>query len=98
MASTYEKLTRAMNILDGPGSMQERLAGAYRTELQYIGAEGLDTAVVDILEMINDELTKQEAAGDKDAIDMSTELLTDNDVQNLINQIRDVYQYVSKHH
>lgn len=98
MSSSYENVTRAMNILDGEGSIQERLASAYRTELQYVGPEGLDEKTIDTLEMINDELTKIEAEGDKDTIDMSAEMLSDGDAQDLINQIRDIYQYLSKHH
>lgn len=98
MTSSYERLTRAMNILDGSGHIQERLASAYRTELQYVGPEGLDAEMINILEMINDELTKVMAEGDKDAIDMSTEMLTDNEAQGLVNNIRGIYQYLSQHH
>jgi|GEM_PF-2414541 len=98
MSSSYENVTRAMNILDGKGSIQERLASAYRTELQFVGPEGLDEKSINTLEMINDELTKIEAEGDKDTIDMSTDMLSDGDAQDLVNQIRDIYQYLSKHH
>ena len=98
MSPSYERVIRAMNILDGPASIQERLASAYRTELQYVGPEGLDEKMINILEMLNDELTKVEAEGDKDTIDMSTEMLSDGDAQDLVNRIRDIYQYLSKHH
>jgi len=98
MASSYERLIRAMNILDGPGSIRERLASAYRTELQYVGPEELDEALVNTLEMINDELTRVEAEGDKDTIDMSAEIMTDGDAQGLVNQVRDIYRYLSEHH
>lgn len=54
--------------------------------------------MVNTLEMINDELTKIDAEGDKDTIDMSTEMLSDGEVQELVNQIRDIYQYLSLHH
>jgi hypothetical protein len=87
-----------MNILDGPGSLQERLASAFRTELQYVGPEGLDERLVNILEMINDELTKVEADGDKDTFDMSAENMTDYEAQNLANQIRDIYRYLGEHY
>ena len=70
--ASFERLQRAVRILDGPGSIQERLASAYRTEVQYIGPEELDEPTAYLLEGLNDELTKAEAAGDLDAIDMST--------------------------
>jgi len=98
MLPSYERVIRAMNILDGPASIQERLASAYRTELQYVGPDGLDEKMITTLEMLNDELTKIEAEGDKDTIDMSTEMLSDGDAQDLVNRIRDIYQYLSKHH
>lgn len=98
MASSYEKLTRAMNILDGPGCIQERLASAYRSEVQYVGPEGLDAEMINTLEMLNDELTVIRAEGDKDSIDMSTEILSDGEAQNLANQVRRIYQYLATHH
>lgn len=98
MSASYENVTRAMNILDGQGSIQERLASAYRTELQFVGPEGLDERMINTLEMLNDELTKIEAEGDKDTIDMSTQMLSDGDAQDLVDQIRDLFQYLSKHH
>jgi hypothetical protein len=98
MSSSYEIMTRAMNILDGPGSIQERLASAYRTEVQYVGPEGLDEKMLETLEMINDELTSVEAEGDKDSIDMSTQMLSESDAQDLVNHIRGIYQYLSTHH
>jgi hypothetical protein len=97
MASSYERLIRAVNILNGPGSIQERLASAYRTELQYVGPEGLDEMTMSTLERINDELTKVDAAGDKDAIDMSTGMMTDDEAQNLIDEVRSIYQYLDRH-
>jgi hypothetical protein len=87
-----------MNILDGPGSIQERLAGAFRTEVQYVGPEELDGPMIGTLESINDEMTKVPADGDKDTIDMSTSNMTDDEAQGLADQIRAVYQYVSRHH
>lgn len=98
MSSSYEKLIRAMNILDGPGPVQERLASAYRTELQYVGPEGLDEDLVNTLEMINDELTKVDAEGDKDAIDMSTEMLSEGEARDMVEQVRRIYQYLARHH
>lgn len=91
--SSYERLQRAARILDGPGSIQERLASAYRTEVQYIGPEGLDEATAFVLEGLNDELTREEAAGDLDTIDMSTRDLTDADAQELADQIRALHDY-----
>lgn len=96
MASSYQRLIRAMNILDGPGSIQERLASAYRSELQYVGPEELDERMIEILEMINDELTTEDADGDKDMYDRSTENMSDYDAQNLANQIRDIYRYLGE--
>ncbi len=86
--SSYELLQRAVRILDGPGSVQERLASAYRSEVQYIGPEGLNETTAYLLERLNDELTKVEAAGDLDTIDMSTRDLTDAEAQDLADQIR----------
>ncbi len=86
--SSYELLQRAVRILDGPGSVQERLASAYRSEVQYIGPEGLNETTAYLLERLNDELTKVEAAGDLDTIDMSTRDLTDAQAQDLADQIR----------
>ncbi|MGD8568259.1 MAG: hypothetical protein PVJ39_09240 [Gammaproteobacteria bacterium] len=98
MASSYERLIRAMNILDGPGTIQQRLANAYRSELQYVGPEGLDDYMVDVLETINDELTKVDAEGDKDAIDMSADSMTDDDAKGLVDQIQDLYHFLAQHH
>ena len=98
MASNSERLIRAMNILDGPGTIQERLANAYRSELQYVGPEGFDEAMVGVLEIINDELTKIDAEGDKDAIDMSTESMADYQAQEMVDQIRMLYHHLDEHH
>jgi hypothetical protein len=98
MASDYNRLTRAMNILDGPGDIREKLASAYKTEVQYIGPDGLDEDRLNALETINDELTKIEASGDKDAVDMSVENLSDDEAQQLYSLIRDIYQYLAIHH
>lgn len=91
MASNYEKMRRAILILDGPGSLQERLASAYRTEVQYVGPEGLNTEMIYELENINDQLTKIDAEGDKDVIDMSVETLIDSEAQDLERQMRNIY-------
>jgi hypothetical protein len=91
MASTHERLKQAVMILDGPGSIQERLASAYRTEVQYIGPEGLNDEMMYALEAVNDELTRVEAAGDKDTIDMSVETMTDDEAADLADQIRNLY-------
>ena len=98
MASNYNRLTRAMNILDGTGNIREKLASAYKTEVQYVGPDGLDEDRLNALETINDELTKIEASGDKDMIDMSAENLSDDDAQQLYSLIRDIYQYLATHH
>jgi hypothetical protein len=95
MASNYEKMKRAMLILNGPGSIQERLASAYRTEVQYVDAKGLGKEMVYELENINDQLTKEEAEGDKDTIDMSIASLIDNEAQDLVNQMRNIYDYLA---
>lgn len=91
MASNYEKMRRAILILDGPGSLQERLASAYRTEVQYVGPEGLNAEMIYELENINDQLTKIDAEGDKDVIDMSVETLIDSEAQDLERQMRNIY-------
>jgi len=96
MASNYERLKRVLLFLEGPGNIQDRLASAYRTEVQYVGPEGLNEGMVYELECINDELTKVEAAGDKDTIAMSAESLTDDEAQSLANQIRNIYEYLAK--
>ena len=92
MSSNYERMKHALLILEGPGSIQERLASAYRTEVQYVGPEGLDERMVYELESINDELTKVEAMGDKDTIDMSVESLTEDEMQGLAGQMRNIYE------
>lgn len=96
MASNYERMKQAMLILDnGTGSLQERLASAYRTEVLYVDAKGLDKEMVYELENINDQLTKVEAEGDKDTIDMSVETLLDVEAQDLLNQMRNIYEHLA---
>lgn len=96
MASNYERMKQAILILDGVGNIQERLASAYRTEVQYVDAKGLDKEMVYELENINDQLTKVEAEGDKDTIDMSVETLLDSEAQDLVNQMRNIYEYLAR--
>jgi hypothetical protein len=96
MASNFERMKQAILILDEAGSMRERLASAFRTEVQYVDAKGLDKEMVYELENINDQLTKVEAEGDKDTIDMSVETLLDSEAQDLINQMRNIYDYLAK--
>ena len=96
MASNYERMKQAIVILNGAGSIQERLASAYRTEVQYVDAKGLDKEMVYELENINDQLTKVEAEGDKDTIDMSVETLLDSEAQDLVNQMRNIYDYLAR--
>jgi hypothetical protein len=96
MASNFERMKQAILILDVAGSMRERLASAFRTEVQYVDAKGLDKEMVYELENINDQLTKVEAEGDKDTIDMSVETLLDSEAQDLINQMRNIYDYLAK--
>ena len=98
MLLNYQRFIRAMNILDGGGTLQERLANAYRTELQFVGPEGLDEARINELETINDELTKLDGDGDKDSIDMSAESLTQYEAQQLLDQVKDIYKFLSTHH
>ena len=96
MASNYERMKRAMLILNGPGNIQQRLTSSYRTEVQYVDAKGLDAEMVYELENINDQLTKVEAEGDKDTIDMSVETLLDSEAQDLMNQMRNIYDYLAR--
>ncbi len=92
MASSYERFQRAIRILEfGSGTIQERLAGAFRTELQYVGPEGLDETTAYELELVNDEMTKVEAEGDLDSFDMSALSMSESEVQTLIAQIRAIY-------
>ena len=98
MDPSYQRFIRAMNILDGSGPLQERLASAFRTELQYVGPEGLEEFLITELEAINDELTKVEADGDKDAIDMSAESLSESEARELVGKIRDIYHYLGQRH
>jgi hypothetical protein len=95
MASNYERMKQAILILDGAGNIQERLASAYRTEVQYVDAKGLDKEMLYELENINDQLTKVEAEGDKDTIDMSAETLLDVEAQDLVNQMRNIYEFLA---
>jgi hypothetical protein len=97
MVSSLEIVKQAIQILEGPGSPQERLANAYRMELQYLGAEALNEKMVYELELINDELTKEDAAGDQDAIDMSANAMTDREAQELMIKIRVLYEYLANH-
>lgn len=97
MSSSYERIRRALLILfEAPGSLQERLADAYRSELQYLGPEGLDEARLYELENINDQLTRIEASGDRDAIEMSAQALSDFEAQELVAQIKDIYEYLAR--
>ena len=97
MATSYERLQRAIRILEfGTGSIQERLVGAFRTELQYVGPDGLDETTAYELELVNDEMTKVEAEGDLDTFDMSVASMTDTEVQTLVQQIRAIYHSLSE--
>lgn len=95
MASNYEKMKRAVFILNGAGTLPERLASAYRSEVQYVGPEGLNAEMIYELENINDQLTKIDAEGDKDTIDMSVDTLLDSEAQDLERQMRNIYDYLA---
>lgn len=94
MASNYEKMKRAILILDGPENLQARLASAYRTEVQYVDAKGLNAEMIYELEYINDQLTKVEAEGDKDTIDMSVETLIESEAKDLERQMRNIHDHL----
>lgn len=97
MATSYERLQRAIRILEfGSGTIQERLVGAFRTELQYVGPEGLDETTAYELELVNDEMTKVEAEGDLDTFDMSAASMGDSEAQNLVQQIKAIYGSLSE--
>ncbi len=97
MASSYERLQRAIRILEfGTGSIQERLAGAFRTELQYVGPEGLDETTAYELELVNDEMTKVDTEGDLDSFDMSAQSMSDSEAQTLVQQIKAIYRSLSE--
>jgi len=95
MASNYEKMKRAILILNGPGSLQDRLASAYRTEVQYVDAQGLNKEMIYELENINDHLTKVEAEGNKDMIDMSVETLIESEANDLERQMLNIYEHLA---
>jgi len=96
MASNYEKMKRAILILNGPGSLQDRLANAYRSEVQYVDAKGLNKEMIYELENINDQLTKVEAEGDKDMIDMSVDSLIESEANDLERQMRNIYEHLAR--
>lgn len=97
MATSYERLQRAIHILEfGSGSIQERLAGAFRTELQYVGPEGLDETTAYELELVNDEMTKVDTEGDLDSFDMSAQSMSDSEAQTLVQQIKAIYRSLSE--
>ena len=97
MASSFERLQRAIRILEfNAGSLQERLASAFRTELQYVGPEGLDETTAYELELVNDEMTKVDAEGDLDTFDMSAASMTDAEAQALLEQIKAIYHSVEE--
>ncbi len=97
MATSYEQLQRAIRILEfGNGSLQERLASAFRTELQYVGPNGLDETTAYELELVNDEMTKVDAEGDLDTFDMSAASMTNAEAQTLVAQIKAIYTSLSE--
>lgn len=96
MASSYERLQRAIRILEfSDGSLQERLASAFRTELQYVGPEGLDETTAYELELVNDEMTKIDGDGDLDSFDLSAASMDDVEAQALVAQIKAIYDMLA---
>lgn len=97
MAGSHERLRRALRILEfGDGSIQERLAGAFRTELQYVEPEGLDETTAYELELVNDEMTKVDAEGDLDTFDMSALSMTEDEARSLVAQIKAIHVDLSE--
>jgi hypothetical protein len=96
MAGNSERMKHAIEILDGAGNLRERLSGAYRSELQYLGPEGLTEEQARELERINDELTSVDAEGDKDTIDMSVQNMADFELQDIVDRIHGLYESIGK--
>lgn len=96
MDSNYERLRKAVSILVGNGTLRERLANAFRDEFQYIDPGKFSEMSKAEFEIIRDELTKEEANGDLDAIDMSVNLLGDSQAEDYALEIVDIFDEVAK--
>ncbi len=96
MASNYARLYKAALILTGPGSIQERLGDAFRSEVQYLNPSELPEPLRVELETIQDELTKAEASGERDRIEMSASELSDRQAADLSMQLLEVYDEVTR--
>lgn len=96
MASNYARLYKAALILTGPGRLQERLGDAFRSEIQYLDPSVLPEPLRVELETVQDELTKIEANGEKDRIEMSANELSDRQAADLSMQLLEVYDEVTR--
>ena len=96
MATTYDRFYKAVLILSGRGSIQERLAEAFRNELQYVPGEGLTEMTRVELAEIQDQMTRIEPSGEKDSIERSAELLSDSDAEEVASEILDIYDRLAK--
>ncbi len=91
MAANAERLYRAVSVLVGPGTIQERLADAFRDQIQYLDPGTLPEMAVIELARIKDRLTAADPSGDLDSIDMSARVLSDADAEELAIEVLDMY-------
>ncbi len=91
MSSNYERLYRAVVIMSGAGTVQERLASAFRNEIQYVDASMLSEIAQVELAGIRDQLTKEDASGEKDMFDMSAATLSVDQAEELAIEVVNVY-------
>lgn len=96
MASNYERMYKAVAILAGPGALQERLAEAYRNEVQYVGPEGLSDLSLVELANIRDQLTRVAPQGVRDAYDASASALSDSEADELVTEMLDIYDELAR--
>lgn len=95
--SNYERIYKAMTILVGAGGVRERLANAYRDEVQFLVVDDLSEIARVELETIRDELTKTEPSGESDAIDMSVGLLSEAQAEEMALELLDIYDELACH-
>lgn len=91
MTANAERLYRAVSVLVGPGTIQERLADAFRDQIQYLDPGTLSDMAVVELARIKDQLTAAEPSGDLDSIDMSARALSEADAEELAIEVLDMY-------
>lgn len=95
-ANNEERIYKAVRILIGPGPLRERLANAFRDEIQYLDKAKLSDMALVEFESMRDQLTKEEPNGDLDAIDLSCQQLSDGEIEDLSIQVLDMYSEAAK--